>query len=356
MQTQRVLNFRAVSVPKCALTAPRSLTVTLIPTPIYFIRRSRPFTDTTPAMSETVTLRRSKRKVEARNVRTVDYDSDSEEERPAKRPRTKSSPKASSSSARKSKGLKLQKVDMLQEMPVELILEILSHLGSEDLVNLLSLCRAFRNVLVNNKDIWRSARAQEAFPIPPPPTDDFGELRWALFLFGKTCHVCGATFKSRLTRIFTLRRRACRNCMTRNMVRGADRPHIFKSKLPFASPTLLELIPPSDKTLTGILALEQNYWADQPISISTEYYWVPDISAMSRRLARDFPEVFHSEVKAEDDPAYMAFHVERKDRIQTVIKVISISTPPHNAHTRSLARLPVLFMGEGNESIHEGTK
>lgn len=48
---------------------------------------------------------------------------------------------------------------------------------------------------------------------------------------------------------------------------------------------------------------------------------------MSRLLARDFPGVFHSEVRPEDDPAFQQFQKERVQAVQSIVDVRVLAVP-----------------------------
>ncbi|KAJ7223304.1 hypothetical protein GGX14DRAFT_427331 [Mycena pura] len=106
----------------------------------------------------------------------------------------------------------LTKLEMFPEMHFDIVLEVLRHLHPLDLLHLSRTTREFRDLLHGPAldTIWRESFIQ---PLPPCPSDIPGR-RWAHLLFGAcTCEECG---QPNTLPDFTILRRLCTQCMSRN--------------------------------------------------------------------------------------------------------------------------------------------
>ncbi|GJN93472.1 hypothetical protein Rhopal_006529-T1 [Rhodotorula paludigena] len=85
------------------------------------------------------------------------------------------------------------KFSLLEVLPVELVVEVLSHLDPNDLLALTQVNKQYRAILTakSSKPIWKSARKR--LDLPSASKGDFTELQYAQLAFGKACQVsCGA--------------------------------------------------------------------------------------------------------------------------------------------------------------------
>ncbi|GAA5901966.1 hypothetical protein JCM6882_000153 [Rhodosporidiobolus microsporus] len=125
----------------------------------------------------------------------------------------------------KAKGRK-EKKDVLQTMPMDVLVEIFSYLHPGELLNLSYTSKAYRATLASKSaaPIWRRSRRRVALP----DVDGLSELRYARLVFSKTCELCGG--KAHLTTDYTLRVRFCRECRNDNYVKlpklRKTHPHI----------------------------------------------------------------------------------------------------------------------------------
>ncbi|KAF8326853.1 uncharacterized protein EI90DRAFT_1880135 [Cantharellus anzutake] len=100
---------------------------------------------------------------------------------------------------------------VIEEMPLEIVLEICSHLGPRDLLHLVRSAKVFARHLLRPgvAGVWKAAR-EECAPDMPPIHPDLTEQKYALLGFGSNCQNCG-TFTSSATNWY-LRKRWCRKC------------------------------------------------------------------------------------------------------------------------------------------------
>ncbi|KAF9026641.1 hypothetical protein BDZ89DRAFT_1067470 [Hymenopellis radicata] len=234
-----------------------------------------------------------------------DYDQD---QPPAKRIKTGA---VKGPTKRKGKG---KQTGAFQQLPVELILEIISYLPPKNLVALMFLSRGFYDMLSNDSPaslkMWKNSRMNEIVAVPAPP-HELTELQWARFLYETHCQCCGST-RAKLTHLFSLRKRVCSKCMSANLMRGSDRPNALLKKYPFASVNALALVLPSDKDISGNVLLQEGY-------VHSHYHWESHIPVMLRRLGEEYPDVYFGEVHPSESDSYQTFYNEESDRIQTAL-------------------------------------
>ncbi|GAA6003036.1 uncharacterized protein JCM10292_000305 [Rhodotorula paludigena] len=77
-------------------------------------------------------------------------------------------------------------------LPAEMLLEIVSHLDTEDLMRLASTSRSLRKVLVSRSGrmFWTTVRKRDGYDL----LDDLGEIDFALLLLGSNCQICGTSY------------------------------------------------------------------------------------------------------------------------------------------------------------------
>ncbi|KAH8814467.1 hypothetical protein DL96DRAFT_1623858 [Flagelloscypha sp. PMI_526] len=110
---------------------------------------------------------------------------------------------SSSASQRVKSGLLKQ---LVQNAPIEIMLEIFSFVEPEDLLALSRTSRAIRRLLVNRDRLW--ARARKGIPMPMKP-DDLPELRFTRLFFDATCMACAVTKATS----FSYGRKWCKECI-----------------------------------------------------------------------------------------------------------------------------------------------
>ncbi|KAI0711003.1 hypothetical protein C8Q76DRAFT_624131 [Earliella scabrosa] len=98
----------------------------------------------------------------------------------------------------------------LKNMPLDIFLEIASHLHPMDLLNMSRSSKRFRDILTtkHHRDVWTNS-FELVEGLPPCPNDMSGPF-YAALLFDTTCFACGAG-RSRLVDYGT-RTRLCKTC------------------------------------------------------------------------------------------------------------------------------------------------
>ncbi|KAJ7596354.1 hypothetical protein C8J56DRAFT_917247 [Mycena floridula] len=132
-------------------------------------------------------------------------------------------------------------------MPLDVLLEIFSHLLPYDLLRMSRLNKDLRRVLISRSSItvWKSARSNDN-ECPNPP-DGMSEPAWANLLFDAHCHFCLANGARNVE--WVLQMRICKKCVPKHMQE-------FKGdRVPYGlPPVLLPAIPTrKPKSSTGFL-------------------------------------------------------------------------------------------------------
>ncbi|KAJ8496024.1 hypothetical protein ONZ51_g1311 [Trametes cubensis] len=104
------------------------------------------------------------------------------------------------------------------DLPLDVVLEVFSHLEPRDLCSLVRTNKAVRDFLLNrhlSNAIWRGARERlESLPARP---HFLTEPAYAHFLFSNHCHSCGKGPVYKI--LFPWFKRYCNKCMTKGSVR-----------------------------------------------------------------------------------------------------------------------------------------
>ncbi|KAJ7185456.1 hypothetical protein C8R46DRAFT_982058 [Mycena filopes] len=157
----------------------------------------------------------------------------------------------------------------LTEIPLDVLLEIFSHLEPKDIIQLSRTNHTFRSHLLSSasKSVWRNARENVD---GPDCHEDMSEQQWAHLLYGPAqCQSCGAKGVQRVD--FGLRRRACTRCLKANLVVTSS----FKKRYPHLEKSLLNLIP-----YTHIGGSAHGH------ASRSNFYWNEDIEEMAETVAR----------------------------------------------------------------------
>ncbi|GAA5860181.1 hypothetical protein JCM8547_009217 [Rhodosporidiobolus lusitaniae] len=182
-----------------------------------------------------------------RGAKAVTHNESSEEDddEPTPKRRKKSVAKKGKGKAKARGGKKSQdegKLKAMGTLPVELLVEIFSHLDPPDLLALSVVNKNYRSLLTtaSSHPIWKAAR--ERFELPKMTAGGFTELQYAQLMFGSECQSCGAG-KVRLAD-FYLRRRWCKYCRKEKIVRL----DFLKRTHPHLHPLTRECVISSDYT------------------------------------------------------------------------------------------------------------
>ncbi|KIM35798.1 hypothetical protein M413DRAFT_326355 [Hebeloma cylindrosporum] len=125
---------------------------------------------------------------------------------PPKKANKQSFAKSSSGS---DSGRQTTSLGQLLAMPLDVLLEVFSHLDPKDIIHVCRTSRFLRDILMtrNSISVWRAARERIGAPESP---SNMNEPQWAAVLFGNVCQTCGARNIERFD--FSLMRRACKEC------------------------------------------------------------------------------------------------------------------------------------------------
>ncbi|TEB06374.1 hypothetical protein FA13DRAFT_1164829 [Coprinellus micaceus] len=103
------------------------------------------------------------------------------------------------------------------QLPLDVILEMFSHLHPRALLSIARTSKALRAMVFSQRhaDLWKNAREEAGVPGPP---GGFSEPRWAALLFDiNCCQVCWNKINAEVNWYFL--RRACDECTQRHTVR-----------------------------------------------------------------------------------------------------------------------------------------
>ncbi|EAU81971.2 hypothetical protein CC1G_09157 [Coprinopsis cinerea okayama7 len=103
-------------------------------------------------------------------------------------------------------------LELLIEMPLDLLFEIFGKLDPADVLNLARASKDLRAILMSRSSamIWREALSN--VPDLPPCPDDLDEPTWVELAFGKRCQLCERSV-AHTSVVWVLRFRACTRCL-----------------------------------------------------------------------------------------------------------------------------------------------
>ncbi|GAA5820887.1 hypothetical protein JCM3770_004854 [Rhodotorula araucariae] len=150
-------------------------------------------------------------KGKARAVDSDDADGGDEDEAPRKKART--GKKGGRKGRKKGEG----KLEVLKTLPVELLVEIFSHLDPNDLLALSMVNKQYHALLTakSSARLWKDAR--QRLDLPDVSACGLTEWQYAHLMFGKHCIECGASNVRRAD--FGVRRRMCKMCSNAMVIR-----------------------------------------------------------------------------------------------------------------------------------------
>ncbi|KPV74052.1 uncharacterized protein RHOBADRAFT_54617 [Rhodotorula graminis WP1] len=155
-------------------------------------------------------------KGKAKAVEVDSGDEGDEDDQPRKKARGPA--KGKHRKQKKAKG----KLEVLKQLPVEMLTEIFSHLDTDGLLALSMVNKQYRSLLLakSSTRLWKTARAR--LGLPDATAGGFTEWQYAELVFGKTCQECGAGKVARAD--FGIRKRLCRACRSSSMLRTDAKP------------------------------------------------------------------------------------------------------------------------------------
>ncbi|GAA6036525.1 hypothetical protein JCM8097_003547 [Rhodosporidiobolus ruineniae] len=160
---------------------------------------------------------RNKGKGKARSEPVDETSSEDDEPKPKRRSKKRKAPPATKQKKGGKKDKDRGKLQALKTLPVELLVEIFSHLNPADLLSLLRTSKTYYALLTapGSVSLWK--RARQPFELPDLSAGGFTEIQYAQLVFGTHCQVCN-TAKVRFADFF-LRRRICADCRRAKYVR-----------------------------------------------------------------------------------------------------------------------------------------
>jgi len=90
---------------------------------------------------------------------------------------------------------KSRTLDIMNEMPNDILLEIFSHVEPIDLFHVSRTTKALRDLITRSNSIfvWRRVyNSENGTKKPPPCPEDINPIRYSNLLFGRNCQVCGS--------------------------------------------------------------------------------------------------------------------------------------------------------------------
>ncbi|KIK40722.1 hypothetical protein CY34DRAFT_13513 [Suillus luteus UH-Slu-Lm8-n1] len=204
-----------------------------------------------------------------------DYSGETYDEQPAtKRARADKGTVTETATAKKRSGKRKQSLGLIVTVPIDIILEIFSHLEPVDLLHLFRTNKAFHKVLSANKAVWKAARANRGGV--PDCMPGMSEAEWANLLFGRDnshCQECGE--KGIFSMNFGIRRRVCPFCINEHLVCNKN----FSCNLPQYDPIIMDLI-----LSTDYAGDDYDHYHMNESTADCKLFWTHDIVSMAKEL------------------------------------------------------------------------
>ncbi|BGP17137.1 hypothetical protein JCM10213v2_005149 [Rhodosporidiobolus nylandii] len=159
-----------------------------------------------------------------------------------------------------------KKADLLQTMPLDILVEVFSYLHPGELLSLSYTAKPYYALLTSKTaaPIWR--RSRRCLELPDLDFDGFSEIRYAQLVFHDRCELCDG--KNEVQRDFYLRRRFCRQCRRNNYVKVR---HVRKTH-PHLHPLVAQVVLTTDHSPTA------KWWGE------THYALLGDLETYSAHL------------------------------------------------------------------------
>ncbi|KAG1746302.1 hypothetical protein EDD22DRAFT_1004585 [Suillus occidentalis] len=204
-----------------------------------------------------------------------DHSGQTYDEQPAtKRARADKGTVIETATATKRSGKRKQSLGLIVTVPIDILLEIFSHLEPVDLLHLFRTNKAFHKVLSANKAVWKAARANRGGV--PDCMPGMSEAEWANLLFGRDnshCQECGK--KGIFPMNFGIRRRVCPFCINEHLVCNKN----FSCNLPQYDPIIMDLIPSTDYA-----GDDYDHYHMNKSTADCKLFWTHDIVKMAQEL------------------------------------------------------------------------
>ncbi|ORY88614.1 hypothetical protein BCR35DRAFT_219082 [Leucosporidium creatinivorum] len=154
------------------------------------------------------------------------------------------------------------RLEYLKNMPLDILGEICSQAGLDDLLHLSRVDRNFRRVLMTkqSRHLWSSARENSGLPVLT--ATDCSEPELASLLYDKICMDCGRDRASLID--YYLRKRWCKDCKDKNFLDARAIHNAFFKSGGYFSPQTLRCTPShpvSSAFNTGVIT-EHYSWTD----------------------------------------------------------------------------------------------
>ncbi|GAA5985732.1 hypothetical protein JCM11641_007196 [Rhodosporidiobolus odoratus] len=143
-----------------------------------------------------------------------DEGSDKDYKAPAKK-KAKTKPKGKAKAKEKGRARRPKKLELFNNMPLDVLAVVMSHLDTKTLLAMSRACSSFRRLLHSRQgsSIWKAGR-HNTHDLPDLAAQDLTEWEYASLVFDTTCHVCHKPKASTVN--YTHRVRCCAHCMRQN--------------------------------------------------------------------------------------------------------------------------------------------
>ncbi|KIJ23206.1 hypothetical protein M422DRAFT_276264 [Sphaerobolus stellatus SS14] len=195
------------------------------------------------------------------------------------------------------RGRRVGKLCAFIDVPLDVLLEIVSHLSPQDLLNLSRASRLFYKLFVEDaryaRAAWRAART--SIPGLPDCPSDLTEPQYAKLVFESDCYECSVSKALKAEPL--LRIRLCKRCRIIHIVKGDDLLQI----VPGLTEQLLECIHPQAYTNFVSEPNDRN--------VKKEFFYRRAAEAVVRRYRSEVPDYLRGESL---DSAKAAFFENQK--------------------------------------------
>ncbi|KAG2150974.1 hypothetical protein DEU56DRAFT_779439 [Suillus clintonianus] len=231
-----------------------------------------------------------------------EYDEETREGQPAKK-RARADQGTGTASTAKGPGRRKKTLSDIVTMPIDILLEIFGLLEPVDLLSLSLTNTAFREILLSNNAVWKTARVNHGVPDCMP---GMSEVKWANLLFGGyQCHECGAKGFHRM--YLGIKRRLCHSCVNDNLVASYSE---YIQDVEDDDPDIVDLVP-------------FTYFGGRAFSnADVRLFWSDDVRKMVEQL-----EVYHKDADMFKPGAKQAledFKQSRKKYVDSVVNHAAI--------------------------------
>jgi len=176
-------------------------------------------------------------------------------------------------------------VDRLVCLPLDVLIEVASHLLPTDLLQLSRASQRLRRMFLSKSlsQVWRSSLRAAHAPVCPA---DLSEPQFSSFLFDNLCHACGCSSSSYET-CYTFKVRLCKDCFRCNFRFGSQiAREAFEQEV--ANDVTIYKIMPFFKADRDMALWEEHSMSDLPYP-SREFFFKPDFIQVVRQYLEQDP-------------------------------------------------------------------